>query len=169
MKLYIANCTNQAQDFNYRLPEANSVRRQRIEIGQQIQISGDLAQTDIDAIIAQHAMYGLVRADEVDRTKPFIGLCYNIDKPVTLTKIQSAFSHNQDVLTKLGHEIRKEAAVAASAHIESINEGGQRLTNLVMDIEEDTKDGGGMKESVRVTRRPIEGPPPVPPRGRRAA
>ena len=93
-KMYVANCTSQVQDFQYRLPESGKVFKQTIPIGQQIQVSGDLNVLHIQAIIEQHAKYSMVAVHEIDRTKPFIGLCYNLDKPVDMEKVRRALVHN---------------------------------------------------------------------------
>lgn len=114
-KLFIANCTKQRQDFVYRLPESPSVRRQTIEIGQQIQIAGDrtghLSQVDIDAIIDQHRVYGMIEAKERP-PQNFIGLCYSIDRPVPATPIAGLIQHNEEVMLDLGRKARQDAALA---------------------------------------------------------
>lgn len=118
MKLFIANLTKQHQGFTYRVLESEGVRTQHIPVGQQIQISGDLSQPDIDYIIRQHERYGLVRADEIDRKKPFVGLCYSVDKPVREAVIHRGVEHNTDILVDRGREIRQETAIATNNRIE---------------------------------------------------
>lgn len=139
MKMYVANCTQQEQSFVYRVPEYPAPRQQLIRIGTQVQISGDLTQTEIDAIISQHRKYGLVEASDIDRTKPFVGLCYSIDKPVRETAIRGAIAHNRDVLAKRGEETRKEAAIAVANAIEESNPGV--LGALELSVEEATPIG----------------------------
>jgi hypothetical protein len=157
--MYIANCTQQVQDFIYRLPETPGPRSQRIDIGSQVQISGDLSTPDIDAIVRQHATYGLVSVDEVDRTKPFVGLCYSVDKPVPVAKIKSAIAHNYDVMVERGKELRKEAAVATES---SLVERGAGPAALEMSVVEETKDGSDptFNEGLRVTRNEAPSEPP---------
>lgn len=135
MKMYIANCTKQVASFIYRLPEHHQQRQQQIEIGGQTQISGDLTQLEVDAIIEQHTKYGLVAADDLDRTKPFIGLCYSIDKPVRIGKLEQALVHNDKVLEQRGAQTRKEAALAVAKNVEQ--QTGEGLTALEMTIEQD--------------------------------
>lgn len=130
MKLYIANATRQIQDFVYRLPEQISPFRQTIPVGTQVRIArDDLTIAEIDYIVKQHARYGLVRADEVDRTKPFIGMCYAIDKPVQSTRLLSAMEHNMDVLTLRGQENRKMAAIVANESLDR-QANAERIANL---------------------------------------
>jgi hypothetical protein len=152
VKLIIANCSQQVVDFIYRLPEANSNRTQRIEIGGQTQIAGDLNGQDVDAIISQHRKYGLVSVDEIDRTKPFIGLCYAIDKKISVEKVRRALEHNSEVLVQRGKDIRQESAVAVNNALE---ESAPNLKALELSvIEEPNKNGTPtqISEGVRVTR-----------------
>lgn len=155
MKMYIANCSKQAQDFIYRLPEQPGTRLQRIEIGQQIQVSGDLSQKDVDAVVAQHAKYGFPRADEIDRTKPFFGVCWQVDRPVSVEKLRRAITHNDEVLEERGRELRQEAAVAIHGGVEqSVDGTGAALKSVEVSVQEE-KPGTGddhqlMSEGVRV-------------------
>jgi len=153
MKMYIANCTPQVQDFHYRLPENAKLLKQTIPLGQQIQIPGDLTQFDIDAIIEQHSRYGMVRVGEIDRTKAFIGVCYDIDRKVDMDRVRNAIEHNYEVLEERGKIIRQEAAVAVNNSIEEQTGGG--LNALEARIEEVGKDAT-MDETIRGTtgRRP---------------
>jgi len=152
MKMFIANTTHQRHSFEYRMLEQNGVRRQMVEIGGQTQISGDLTQRDIDYIVKQHEHYGLVKVDEVDRTKPYIGLCYSIDKPIAVNAIRVALAHNNDVLVERGKELRKEAALAVESNVEQQAPGA--LKQFEMTVIEDTKDGGdpSINEGVIVDR-----------------
>lgn len=163
-KLYIANCTKQTQDFIYRVLEDSGLRRQRIEVGTQIALSGDLSTKDIEYIVEQHARYGMVPDTEVKSTKPFVGTCYAIDRPVKLDYLRLALSHNDVVLTERGQTIRKEAAVAINNQIESST--GQPLKNLEVEVSEDTKNKESeFNETVQVTRG-ATGKPTVPRRSR---
>ena len=175
MKLYVANCTQQVQDFVYRTVEMPSARTQRIEIGGQVRLSGDFSTPQVDSIIDQHRKYGLVRVDEIDRTKPFIGVCVSIDKPVDVEKIKVALQHNVAVLEERGREIREHAAVAVNNAWEEQMGGGQ-LSKLEMSFVEEDAAGkqAEIAAGVRVTRAetPGGGQPPssarpaVQPRGR---
>jgi hypothetical protein len=153
MKMFIANCTKQVVSFIYRLPEVSASRQQQIEIGGQIQISGDLTKIEVDAIIEQHTKYGLVAADELDRSKPFIGLCYSIDKPVRVGKVEQAIEHNDKVLEQRGAQTRKESALAVASQVEQNSPGG--LTALEMTVEQEKPGSEGDvvgAQTVRVDR-----------------
>ena len=133
MKMYVANTTHQVQDFQYRLPDSLKIYKQEIRIGGQIAVPGDITRNDVDFIVNQHAMYGLVDVKEIDRTRNFFGLCYSIDKPVDVERVKYAIIHNNEVLVERGKDLRKEAAVAVNNAIEEQTGG---LNSLQMDIEE---------------------------------
>lgn len=161
MKLYVANCTAQVHDFTYRMLETDSVRRQRIEMFAQVQITGDLNQLEVDYIVKQYAVYGLVRVDEIDRTKPFIGMCWQVDKPIAVEKIRRALEHNKLVLDEMGRKFRQEAAIATNNRLQSGlvdgngNPIGPQLTALEMSVQEEREGQIGdhvpIAEGVRVT------------------
>lgn len=110
-KMFVANCTVQVQEFHYRTVENPKVLKQIIEIGGQIQLSGDLTGPDITGIIAQHAPYGMVHVSEIDRAREFVGVCYSIDKPVDMERVRYVLDHNNGVLDARGKIIRQEAAI----------------------------------------------------------
>jgi len=118
-KLFIANCTQQIQDFMFSFPGSNKIMKQIIEIGSQIQIPGDLTPAQIQHIVEMHAPYGMVRVDEIDRTKAFIGVCYSIDKRVEVNKIRYALEHNFGVLNERGRATREETAVAVNNSLQN--------------------------------------------------
>jgi len=124
MKLYIANCSKQVHNFMYRVPESNGIRAQPILEGGQIQISGELQPETVDYIVSQHAAYGLIPLGEIDRAKPFVGLCYSVDKPIAAAAIQRLMIHNQGVLEERAEETLKATALANNQLLES---GVERL------------------------------------------
>jgi hypothetical protein len=159
MRLYVANATKQNVDFLYRVPERQSWLQQRIPIGGQVQVTGELSRDVIDYIIQQHVKYGIVSADEVDRTREFTGLCYSVDKPVQMAKIEKLIRHNTDELVKLGKQIRQESAVASSVSLEGeIDQSGRNevLRNFEASIVEENHDdrdeGPAIAEGIRVNR-----------------
>jgi hypothetical protein len=117
-KLYIANTTQQVQDFQARIPEISQIVRVVVPIGGQVPIPMELNPLQIEAIVEQHSRYGLVAVSEIDRTKDFIGLCFQVDKPINVERVKYAAVHNFEVLEKRGDQIRKEAAVSVSNAVE---------------------------------------------------
>jgi hypothetical protein len=165
MKMYVTNCTQQSQDFTYRLPEAPGAMRQTIPIGGYIRISGDLNQPQIDAIVKQHARYGMVAESEVDRTKAFIGLYYTVDREPRVGRMYEAIAHNVDVLEERGRNLRMEAAIVTNNVIRENSPPGS-LRELEMSVVEERSggkeviDNPSIAEGVRVTN-DHQGPPAV--------
>lgn len=156
-KMFVANCTAQIQEFMYRLPETAAPRMQPIPIGGQIQISGDLSPAAVEAIVDHHAMYGMIAVDEIDRTRPFFGICYALDRQIPVDKIRRGIAHNLGVLEDRGQEIREAAAVGAAELIDGARPG---LKGLEMSVSElDAKNGktGEFAEGIRVDK---SAPPP---------
>lgn len=150
MKMYIANLTRQDQDFIYKLPEGQQ-RMQQIPVGRQIVLAGDLNQKDIDAIVVHHARYGMKPVADAVKAKSFTGLCYSIDEPVKLEKMQIGIERNDIVLQERGVQNRKEAAVAINEAL-SKNDGPQ-LKSLQTEVVEEKRDGtDGVNETVVVSK-----------------
>lgn len=154
-KLYIANCTKQAHEFAFRVPAEDNFGRQprlatiRIDPGTQQQIMGDEPMVVLQAIVNQHRQYGLVSADEVVRTKEFVGRCYSFDKPVDLDKLNYAFDHNQGVLFERGQQQRSEMAVAVDQMLRDPQLPQQPLGEVGVEVLEDA-DTPTMGERLRV-------------------
>lgn len=136
-KMYVANFTKQVHSFIYRLPGTKNARQQAIEIGQQVRLSGELTQIDVDSVIEQKAPYGFIRADEVGKMRKFVGLCYSIDKPVPMDAIRRGIEQNMKALEVVGANNRKEAALAVASQVEENAPGS--LKALEMTVEEDAK------------------------------
>lgn len=161
MQLYVANCTKQDHDFTYRIPEEAGVKKQKIPAGTQIPVfAKGLNKMQIDSVVEHHAKYGLVSFDEIDRTRPFVGLCYAVDRPIPINSILKAMEHNDGVLTKLGQQIRKDAAVATNAAI--VDGTDANLRSLEMSVVEEESPNGApegrklLAEGVRVEPDPAD-------------
>lgn len=79
MKLIIANKTSQPVLFTYRLPGRSHVRVRSIPIGRRVAVADDLARAEVEAILGQHAPFGLIAADDAERVPGFSGLCYALE------------------------------------------------------------------------------------------
>jgi hypothetical protein len=163
MKMFVANATKQVVNFMYRVPETLSLRSQDIAIGSQVQLSGDLDQAAIDYVIEQHARYGMVAADEVNRAREFTGLCYSIDKPVKMEKIETLIYHNVDKLVEFGKQMRQEAALSAGGTLDQALDDADapsdaipKVRNFEMSVVEENHDDRderpAVAEGIRVTR-----------------
>lgn len=149
--IYVANATNQNQDFQYRLPESAKLMAVMIPIGEQRKLPGVTTTPDIEAVIQHHSTYGMINVGEIDRTRHFAGLCYSLDKPVDMARVLYVMEHNNTVLDERGRQIRQEAAIATNNAIEDQNKG---LKAFEMEIIEDVKDGKDIEvnEKTRVSR-----------------
>lgn len=150
--LYIANTSKQHHDFVFRIASENQrTRVQKILMGEQVRIYRDTDVETIDSIIKQHEQYGLVDASKIDQRKPFIGLCYSVDKPIKVEKFMYASEHNDDVLIDQGREIRKEQAAATYASFEENLPATMRQLSTEVVEETDSSDRG-MNEVIAARR-----------------
>lgn len=126
MELYIANCSKQEFDFTYMLPENPRPFLHRIRAGSQVKIHGTNA--EIDCIIKQHAIYGLMNADEVK--KGFGGLAYRVGKPISIEGIEQGMSQADMEAIERALEARKVQAAASDMIIQQkAQEMGLRQTD----------------------------------------
>lgn len=133
--------------------ETNRLLANHIAIGGQVRIGGDLTTPEIQYIVDQHARYGMVAVDQIDRTKPYFGLCYAIDKPISVEKVRTAITHNAAVLMDEGRHRREEMAIAINNQIEDNN---PHLQQLDLRIQEEANKHGStpeFDEAITVTRR----------------
>ena len=143
MDLFIGNASRQTFLFAYRVPETTSLRTQPIAPGTQEKISGDLSPEQIDAILAQHAKYGLISEAEIDRARAFHGTCYSIGKRITNTKLAYLMNKNLDQLVLQGEEIRKANAIAQNLNFErALTESGrpERVAALDLTVQQENHD-----------------------------
>jgi hypothetical protein len=173
MKLYVANCTNQTNDFNYRLPESTrGPMRQVIQIGKQVEV-GNFSLEEIDAITKHHAIYGMVCITEIDRVKGMkVPLIWS-DKPIPSGVIERMVFHNQNVLTIQGQKTRQELAIGVDALFKrnEVEQGAPPIEKLHIHLEEETKrdrtyDTPETNEIVTVDRN-LKGDNPKPTRSRK--
>jgi hypothetical protein len=154
-KLYVANCTKQRHEFLYRAPEQKNHIKEPIEIGSQIMVWKDAPREELQGIIEQHEMYGLVPVAEIDRTKHFVGMCYQWDRPVDVNKIMYTVENNDTVLEEAALEKRKEAAQVISQSLGQIaQDAGNSLNTVELEIQELARPGHDVKvyESITVKR-----------------
>lgn len=111
MKLFIANTTKQRHIFTYRVLETGRLRQIPIDPGSQMAVL-DGTSDEIDAVIDHHAIYGLINSKNIDQSQAFVGLCYNIDKPVASSVIEKALRDNDNHLSRGAHQTR-QASLAA--------------------------------------------------------
>lgn len=171
MKLFIANLTRQIHSLAYRIP-GQGVRTLPIGVGSQVLVPGEPGVDQVDAIVKQLERYGLRRADELDRTRTFSGICYALDKPVPGAKIERGVRQNIAVLAERGKVMRQEAAVAGNSILESsLAESGipatlrELDTTIVEDKPDPRSETAPIAEGFHVTRDEGSGPPATRPQG----
>lgn len=167
MKFYVANVTKQHYVFTYRVPERAQPCTQLIPVGEQICLAPngsdtDLSQLEIDMILKQYEKYGIADVNGIDHAKgPFNGICYSIGKPISVEKMRKAMLKSDQVLDKLGKQIRQEAAVAAHSDFENRFLAGDPMQkHMDISVEEVIPSRGldddltHISEGVRITRNP---------------
>jgi hypothetical protein len=131
---YVANCTQQNQQLNFRLPLSRKPFSNTIPMGKQMLI-GDLDAPSLDALRDQLGKYGLVHVDEASRSKVKITYLYAVGRPVKAEEIVSALRRNRGLLTEEGKERRLRSAVAAN---NAMNTEDTPLLKLETSIEEES-------------------------------
>lgn len=134
MQTYIANCTQQRQIINYKLPESRKVTSYTIPMGKQLNV-GDLTTPEMKAIEAQLGPYGLRSVDDISRSRQKITYLYSTGKPVSAADIVRALDQNRGILSVEGKHRREQSAVAANSNM---NTEETPLNRLEMSVEEET-------------------------------
>lgn len=156
--LFVANTSSRHHEFLFRIPGNEQVRRVTINAGKQMEVIRGAQEEEVNAIIEQHKPYGLIHVSQVKKVSDFVGLMYQLDRPVDSGAMEIAVEKNNDVLIEKGHELRKEAAVAANATLsDTITNSGDKVGKQnAMSIEvveqptEENQKKQTMKEKIRV-------------------
>lgn len=114
MKLYIANCSRQTHHFNYKIPEKLQSFGVPIKPGQQHMIE-QLPEV-IRHIIKQHEPYGFQCCTKVD--KHFSGICYSLDKPVTVGGIEEGAEQKTENLENMSQSILEASAISVNKTVD---------------------------------------------------
>lgn len=123
MKLYIANTTKQRHVFTYRVLETGRLLHIPIAHGSQMVVLDNASSEQIEAVIAHHAVYGLINSSNIDQSKTFVGLCYSIDKPVAASVIEKAIRDNDHHLSRGAHQTRQASLAALDKTLSENNTG----------------------------------------------
>lgn len=108
MELFIANSSKQDFLFTYMLPEVVRPFSHKIRAGAQIK----LVQSDVEinSIIKQHEMYGMMEVSKVK--KGFGGLSYRIGKPISVEAIESGIGQSDQEMIDRAQQAREITAAA---------------------------------------------------------
>lgn len=136
MKLYIANCTRQNMNLQYRmdyntageresLSQFRPARQQDIPPGRQVQIGSDMHMNQIEDIVQQLVKYGLQGEVDVPNLKTSFKkldprsnkptpMVFNIDRAVRAETIRHVMDLNAGILRAQGQVRRQQAAIATN-------------------------------------------------------
>jgi len=165
MKLYVANCSKQDFNFTYMLLENPKPFHHRIRAGGQWEIIG--TPTEIDHIINQHSIYGMMEANKVK--KGFGGIAYRIDKTINVEAIEAGLSQSDQEAIDRAQNARNLTAAAADQIIATkAQEMGLRQTSgLEIEVVEEKRNAGDQTEKFEQTIQVVrEGVEPIKNRGR---
>lgn len=132
MKLFIANCSRQPHLFNYKLPEKAQPFGVTIRAGAQHVIEN---QSDvIHHIIKQHEPYGFQPSHKVD--KDFSGICYSVDKPLTVGRIEENSEQKVENLDDMSQKILEANAVSMNNLVDNaVIQSGETPKNEGVQVE----------------------------------
>jgi hypothetical protein len=137
MPLYVANVTKKVFELHYWVENTHKPIVEKIQPGGQKSIYPQGNQVDHQRIVDQHKVYGLIPVSEIDRSKEFIGQCYQFDKPITHERMFSMFERNDEILYEDAQRRRQEAAAATDDLVKrAAQETDNKVKNFEMEIEE---------------------------------
>lgn len=126
-KLYIANCTKQRREVNYRLdfaPDGSKINftphsKVMIEPGQQVLLTGrSMHVSTVESVVQQLVPHGLIGVVDVPRHRGKAWMVFNTDRPVPAQIIRDVMAMNDGILTHEGIVRRKQSAVIANDMID---------------------------------------------------
>lgn len=154
-KLYVANATKQNQEFHFWTPETRRPLIQTILPGQQVQIWQEAPRDQLEQIIRQHEIYGIKPASELDRNREYVGLVYQLDKPIVSDRIEQALMKNDEVLQEQALQRRKESAASLDdVMTRDSADAGVTLQGLSVEVREEERPGAEtqINEKIEVER-----------------
>lgn len=142
MPLFVANISKQTHDLLFWIGENKSYFSQKIRPGEQVSVYPQGSRSDHEFIVEQHRQYGIKNINEIDRTKEFVGLCFQFDKSIPLDRLQSTFAHNDDVMMEASRSRRMEATLSMDDMLKKVSqETDSKMSNFEVDIEELSQKG----------------------------
>jgi hypothetical protein len=185
MRLYVANCTGQNRQINYRLDftvddqgrrtseRLVPYKSQLIPARQQMPFAGDLHPLQISEIVEQlESTCGAVASTEVKTAKRMgvVKLIWQTDKPITRAVLADVVDHNMGLLSDQGAARRRNLALVADQQLTGLIEKTPAKMELEFEqVEEDPDLPGRLTEGLRVRHADPTQAPPKRSRSRRAA
>lgn len=149
MKLFVANCSIQDHDFAYRQLETGKLCTQRIHAGSQSMIYKDAPMNELELIIQQHLIYGMIPAQQAKNAKGFVGLCYSIDKPVDVEAIMHARESNDNAAVDRAVEVHQTSVASATDAMQKMSDG--KLNDYEVELTEQVKTHGTVQDGQSAT------------------
>lgn len=148
MPLYVANLSRNVLEFTYRVAGENRYFTTKImPFGQESIYPRGTSDEHAD-IVDQNRPYGLIAVSDIDRTRTFIGMCYQFDKPIQPDKMIPVARHNDDVLNREAQESRKITAIAMDESLaRTAQEAGMKFNGLEIGLEEQEQKGSDTQVS----------------------
>lgn len=142
MALFIFNTSKHHQEINFRIPGNQRHFTVKIGPGLQESIYKEGSREDHQMIVEQLRTYGLRAVSEIDRSKEYVGLCYQFDKAITADRMVPVFAHNDEVIVHEAQQRRQEAAIAMDESLSrAAQETGVKFNGLDVGIEEQEQKG----------------------------
>lgn len=157
MKVFVLNASMQYQVLNYRIPEYRSLLTARFERGQQLMLGQDMNIPQLESFIEQNRKYGMITVEEALNHKPGTPIVWivNTEKAISQSLVDRVLNFNTGVITKIGQDMRRQAALATSHNMENIAHTPGAAKALEMSIEQVTgEDAGKMGEGIAVNADP---------------
>lgn len=120
-RLYVTNVTRQRMIVFYRLDAGQTngnftpPKQQAIEPGRYSPVGGELDKQQLDMIIGQLNVYGMVgEVDVPNNLRGIHALVFNIDRPVSERAVRALVAHNLQAKVEEGEMRRERAAIGAN-------------------------------------------------------
>jgi len=157
MYVFVANYTQQHRHFHYRVPESQALRQVEIRPGAQAQLSEDLNDTSLAAIIEQLERAGAVPSTDPKALTTAFGLIYTVGKPIPSKHIDAARERDVVVRQEIAGDKVMEAgealhAVASSGAPGKVESSTLEVTQMTDRDEGATAVKGGVDAQVMVSR-----------------
>ena len=155
MKLYAANCSNQIQNFTYRMIEVKNPLMGSIPMGTQIMVGkADMNQREVDYILEGLRPYGWRSVSEAMGRSEGIRypIVYSLEGPVPLVVMQNVMDYNRGIISVEGLNRRKEAAIGAAEAIAERDMNAALTTEVHVEEESpgDINKEDGINETISV-------------------
>ena len=112
-ELFIANPTKQHNHFFYQIPETVLMQNIVIPAGGQVVLPGRLTRAQLQGVVDQHCMHGMIKESEVSKTDVGkILLIYSWDKPVRTETIDYSLLKNDVVSLDIADNVRVDQTAA---------------------------------------------------------